>query len=55
MIDATPVSAVYFIYITTVHYFYNGASSPFGPRPPHFWQITTALRHTTVSKTPLDE
>ena len=30
---ATPVSAVHFIYITTVHYFYHDVTSPFGQRP----------------------
>jgi len=52
---ATPVSVVYFIYITKVHYFYHGATSPFGPRPPHYWHITISLRHTRVTKTPLEE
>ena len=30
-------------------------NSPFGPRPPHYRGFTTALKHTTLGRTPLDE
>lgn len=30
-------------------------NSPIGPRPPHHWGLGITLRHTTVSRTPLDE
>jgi hypothetical protein len=36
-------------------FFFNGATAPSGPRPPHYRGFTITLRHTTVGGTPLDE
>jgi hypothetical protein len=36
-------------------FFYRGATTPSGPRPPHYRGITITLRHTTFGRTPLDE
>jgi hypothetical protein len=35
--------------------FFHGATAPNWPRPPHYLGFTIALRHTTHSRTPLDE
>jgi len=34
---------------------FQGATAPSGPGPPHYRGFTFTLRHTTLSKTPLDE
>jgi hypothetical protein len=36
-------------------FFSNGATAPWGPRPPHYQGFTITLRHTTLGGTPLDE
>ena len=33
----------------------HGATAPIGPGPPHYLGFTITLRHTTLSRTPLDE
>jgi hypothetical protein len=38
-----------------LHIFFHGATAPSGPGPPHYRGFTITLRHTTLSRTPLDE
>ena len=35
--------------------FFHDATTPSGPRPPHFLDFMITLRHSTVGRTPLDE
>jgi len=39
---------------TPLWFFYNSATAPSVPRPPHYWRLLIILRHTTLSRTPLD-
>jgi len=36
-------------------FFYQGATAPSGPRPPHCRGFVFTLRHTTLGRTPLEE
>jgi hypothetical protein len=36
-------------------FFLHGATSSSGSGPLHYWHFTTALKHTTLGRTPLDE
>jgi hypothetical protein len=41
-----------------LHFFSNGSTAPWGPRPPHFSRLhdhTHFFRHTKLGRTPLDE
>jgi hypothetical protein len=40
-----------------IHFFSDGCTAPWGPRPPHFSRLhdPTLFRRTTLGRTPLDE
>jgi hypothetical protein len=40
---------------TTLNFFFNAATAPSGPGPPHYRGFTITLRHITLGRTPLDE
>jgi len=40
---------------TKIKFFLPKCYSPSGPRPPHYSAFTITLRHTTLSRIPLDE
>jgi hypothetical protein len=42
------------VFYFTLLYFHD-AAAPSRPRPPHYWGFMITLRHTTLSRTPLDE
>jgi hypothetical protein len=41
-------------FLTSI-FIYHAAATPCGPRRPHYGGFTIALRHTSLSRTPLDE
>jgi len=45
------------MYPRVIAYFFfePWCNSPSGPRPPHYRGFTSTLRHTTLSKTPLEK
>jgi hypothetical protein len=42
-------------YEMTTFFFFHGETAPSGPGPPHYQGFMITLRHTTLSRTPLDE
>jgi hypothetical protein len=46
---------VYLTFCEKKWIFYHGAAAPSVPRPPRYQGFTGTLRHTTFSRTPLDE
>ena len=42
-------------YKTIIHFSPRGATAPSGPRPPHCRGLTITLKHTTISRTAMDE
>ena len=36
-------------------FFFHGATAPSGPGSPHYWGFTITFKHTTLTRTPLDE